>query len=50
MLKDVRHFLAEAEALGVELRVARAAEALYADADDNGHYDDDFAAVAEQVR
>jgi 3-hydroxyisobutyrate dehydrogenase-like beta-hydroxyacid dehydrogenase len=49
MLKDVRHCLAEAEALGVELPVAAAAEALYADADDAGHYDDDFAAVAEQL-
>jgi 3-hydroxyisobutyrate dehydrogenase-like beta-hydroxyacid dehydrogenase len=50
MLKDVRHCLAEAEALGVDMRVAAAAERLYAEADDAGHYDDDFAAVAEQVR
>lgn len=49
MLKDVRHCLAEAEALGVNMRVAAAAEGLYAEADDAGHYDDDFAAVAEQV-
>ena len=49
MLKDVRHCLAEAQALGVEMRVAAAAETLYAEADDAGHYDDDFAAVAEQV-
>jgi 3-hydroxyisobutyrate dehydrogenase len=49
MLKDVRHCLAEAEALGVPMRVAAATETLYADADDAGHYDDDFAAVAEQV-
>lgn len=49
MLKDVRHCLAEAEALGVDMRVAAAAEGLYAEADDAGHYDDDFAAVAEQV-
>jgi 3-hydroxyisobutyrate dehydrogenase len=49
MLKDVRHCLAEAEALGVDMRVASAAEGLYAEADDAGHYDDDFAAVAEQV-
>jgi 3-hydroxyisobutyrate dehydrogenase-like beta-hydroxyacid dehydrogenase len=49
MLKDVRHCLAEAEALGVDMRVAGAAEKLYAAADDAGHYDDDFAAVAEQV-
>jgi 3-hydroxyisobutyrate dehydrogenase-like beta-hydroxyacid dehydrogenase len=50
MLKDVRHCIAEAEALGVELHVASAAEALYAQADDAGHYDDDFAAVAESAR
>ncbi len=49
MLKDVRHCLAEAEALGVQMPVAGAAEGLYAAADDAGHYDDDFAAVAEQT-
>jgi 3-hydroxyisobutyrate dehydrogenase-like beta-hydroxyacid dehydrogenase len=49
MLKDVRHCLAEAEALGVPMRVAAATETLYAEADDAGRYDDDFAAVAEQV-
>ena len=49
MLKDVRHCLAEANALGVDMQVAAAAERLYAAADDAGHYDDDFAAVAEQV-
>jgi 3-hydroxyisobutyrate dehydrogenase-like beta-hydroxyacid dehydrogenase len=49
MLKDVRHCLAEANELGADLRVAGAAEALYAAADKAGHYDDDFAAVAESV-
>ena len=49
MLKDVRHCLAEAQALGMELRVAGAAEALYAEADDAGRHDDDFAAVAEHA-
>ena len=49
MLKDVRHCLAEARALGTEMRVAAAAETLYADADEAGHYDDDFAAVAEHT-
>jgi len=49
MLKDVRHCLAEARALGTEMRVAAAAETLYADADEAGHYDDDFAAVAERT-
>jgi 3-hydroxyisobutyrate dehydrogenase-like beta-hydroxyacid dehydrogenase len=50
MLKDVRHCLAEARSLGVELPLASAAEALYAQADEAGHYDDDFAAVAESTR
>ena len=50
MLKDVRHCLAEARELGVELPLAAAAEQLYAAADAAGHYDDDFAAVAEAIR
>jgi 3-hydroxyisobutyrate dehydrogenase len=45
MLKDVRHCLAEAEALGVELRLARVAERLYAAGSEQGHGEDDFAAV-----
>ena len=49
MLKDVRHCLAEAAALGVDLRVADAAETLYAAADEGGRYDQDFAAIAEHV-
>jgi 3-hydroxyisobutyrate dehydrogenase-like beta-hydroxyacid dehydrogenase len=49
MLKDVRHCLSEADALGVRMRVAAAAETLYAAADEAGHYDDDFAAVAEET-
>lgn len=49
MLKDVRHCLAEASALGVELPVAAAAEQIYGAADAAGRYDDDFAAVAEEV-
>jgi len=50
MLKDVRHCLDEARALGVELPVAAAAEELYAEAERGGRYDDDFAAVAESLR
>ena len=49
MLKDVRHCIAEARALGLEPRVAEAAESVYASADEAGRYDDDFAAVAEHV-
>ena len=49
MLKDVRHCLTESRALGTEMQVAAAAEALYSEADDAGHYDDDFAAVAESI-
>ena len=47
MLKDVRHCIAEAEALGVELRLARVAESIYAEAAANGLADRDFAAVVE---
>ena len=46
MLKDVRHCLAEARELGVELRLAEVAERLYAEAEANGQGEQDFAAVA----
>jgi 3-hydroxyisobutyrate dehydrogenase len=45
MLKDVRHCLAEARALGVELRMGAVAETLYARAAEEGHGGEDFAAV-----
>ena len=45
MLKDVRHCLAEAQALGVELRLGGLAERLYSEAAQNGHGDEDFAAI-----
>jgi 3-hydroxyisobutyrate dehydrogenase len=45
MLKDVRHCLAEARALGVELRLAEVAERLYAEAAGAGRGAEDFAAV-----
>lgn len=45
MLKDVRHCLSEAKALGIDLTLARTAEKLYAAAAAAGHGDDDFAAV-----
>jgi 3-hydroxyisobutyrate dehydrogenase len=45
MLKDVRHCLGEARALGVELRLAEVAERLYAAAAADGHEEHDFAAV-----
>jgi 3-hydroxyisobutyrate dehydrogenase-like beta-hydroxyacid dehydrogenase len=46
MLKDVRHCLREAEALGVRLPVAMEAERLYARAAENGLGERDFAAIA----
>jgi 3-hydroxyisobutyrate dehydrogenase len=46
MLKDVRHCLAEARELGIELRLAEVAERLYAEAEASGHGEQDFAAVA----
>src|SRR5205823_10057385 len=45
MLKDVRHCLREAEALGVPLSVASAGEKLYAEADREGLGERDFAAI-----
>src|SRR4051794_33443113 len=45
MLKDVRHCLAEARALGIDLTLAETAERLYAAAAEAGHGDEDFAAV-----
>ena len=45
MLKDVRHALAEARSLGVDLQFGALAETLYAEAADNGHGEQDFAAV-----
>lgn len=49
MLKDVRHCLAEASALGVELPLAERAERLYAKAAERGLGERDFAAVIEVV-
>src|SRR4051794_5678447 len=45
MLKDVRHCIAEARALGVELRLAEIAERLYSEAGEEGLGEQDFAAV-----
>jgi 3-hydroxyisobutyrate dehydrogenase-like beta-hydroxyacid dehydrogenase len=49
MLKDVRHCLAEARALGVELRLGSMVEPLFAEIADAGHGDEDFAAVIRAV-
>jgi 3-hydroxyisobutyrate dehydrogenase-like beta-hydroxyacid dehydrogenase len=45
MLKDVRHCLNEARALGVELRLGALVEPLFAQAAEAGHGEEDFAAV-----
>jgi 3-hydroxyisobutyrate dehydrogenase-like beta-hydroxyacid dehydrogenase len=45
MLKDVRHCLDEARALGVELRLGSLVEPLYTRAAEQGHGEEDFAAV-----
>jgi 3-hydroxyisobutyrate dehydrogenase-like beta-hydroxyacid dehydrogenase len=45
MLKDVRHTLEEARALGIELRLPALAEGFYARAADSGHAEEDFAAI-----
>jgi 3-hydroxyisobutyrate dehydrogenase-like beta-hydroxyacid dehydrogenase len=47
MLKDVRHCLSEARALGVRFALAETAERLYAEADQRGLGGRDFAAVVE---
>jgi 3-hydroxyisobutyrate dehydrogenase len=49
MLKDVRHALAEAHGLGLELDVAQLAERLYERAAEAGHGGDDFAAIVTAV-
>jgi 3-hydroxyisobutyrate dehydrogenase len=45
MLKDVRHCIAEARALGIQLRLGALAETLYAKAEGDGLGEKDFAAV-----
>jgi 3-hydroxyisobutyrate dehydrogenase-like beta-hydroxyacid dehydrogenase len=50
MLKYVRHTLAEARELGVELRMGALAERLYSEADAGGHGGQDFAAIVTAPR
>ena len=45
MLKDVRHCLDEARALGIELRLGTLVEPIFAKAAEAGHGEEDFAAV-----
>jgi 3-hydroxyisobutyrate dehydrogenase-like beta-hydroxyacid dehydrogenase len=49
MLKDVRHCLNEARALGVELRLGSFVEPLFAKAAEQGHAEEDFAAVIRAI-
>jgi 3-hydroxyisobutyrate dehydrogenase-like beta-hydroxyacid dehydrogenase len=49
MLKDVRHCLDEARALGVELRLGSLVEPLFAKAAEEGHAEEDFAAVLRAI-
>jgi 3-hydroxyisobutyrate dehydrogenase len=49
MLKDVRHTIEEARALGIELRAGALAEGRYAAAAEAGHGEEDFAAVYTAV-
>jgi 3-hydroxyisobutyrate dehydrogenase-like beta-hydroxyacid dehydrogenase len=49
MLKDVRHCLDEARALGVELRLGSLVEPLFAKAAQEGHAEEDFAAVIRAI-
>jgi 3-hydroxyisobutyrate dehydrogenase len=50
MLKDVRHTLDEARALGIELQLPALAEGFYARAADAGHAEEDFAAIYTAFR
>ena len=47
MLKDVRHCIREADALGIDLPVAKLVESLFSQAAESGLGDRDFAAVIE---
>ena len=49
MLKDLRHTLDEARALGIELQLPSVAEGFYARAAEGGHGEEDFAAVYTAV-
>jgi 3-hydroxyisobutyrate dehydrogenase len=49
MLKDVRHCIREADALGVQLPVAKVVESLFSRADDSGLGGQDFAAVIDVI-
>jgi 2-hydroxy-3-oxopropionate reductase len=49
MLKDVRLCIREAEALGIDLPVARLVESFYGNGADAGRGGDDFVAVIEAV-
>ena len=49
MLKDVRHCIAEAKELGIELKLGALAEGLYAAAAEASHAQEDFAAVYAAV-
>ena len=49
MLKDVRHYLAEAERIGAPTQLGSVAERLYADAERRGLGERDFAAVIESA-
>jgi len=50
MLKDVRHCIAEARALGLEMPLATLVEQLYSAAAEAGHGEEDFAAVVTAVK
>jgi len=45
MLKDLRHTLDEARALGIELQLPSLAKSFYERAVEDGHGEEDFAAV-----
>jgi 3-hydroxyisobutyrate dehydrogenase-like beta-hydroxyacid dehydrogenase len=49
MLKDIRHCLAEVRDLGIDPTVAEVVEKLFADAVEDGHGQEDFAAIVTEA-
>jgi 3-hydroxyisobutyrate dehydrogenase len=49
MLKDIRHCLSEVHELGVDPTVAQVVEKLFADAVEDGHGQEDFAAIVTEA-
>jgi 3-hydroxyisobutyrate dehydrogenase-like beta-hydroxyacid dehydrogenase len=49
MLKDIRHCLSEVRDLGIDPTVTEVVEKLFADAVEDGHGQEDFAAIVTEA-